>query len=60
MVQSTGYEAVQKLRDSGVTADIEVLQLDVTNDEHIEEAVNFVETKYGRLDGGPRSGTSFQ
>lgn len=50
-VQISGDEAVKKLRDSGVKAAIDVIQLDVTNDDHIEAAVSFVEKKYGKLDG---------
>jgi NAD(P)-dependent dehydrogenase (short-subunit alcohol dehydrogenase family) len=48
---SSGHEAVQELRKLGVTAKIEVVQLDVTKDEEIEAAVEFVRRKYGRLDG---------
>lgn len=50
-VQESGHEAVKKLRDTGVKAAIDVIQLDVTNDSQIEAAVNFVEKKYGKLDG---------
>lgn len=46
-----GKEALQKLRNAGVTAQVEVLQLDVTNDEQIAAAVKYVEDAYGRLDG---------
>lgn len=49
--KASGDEALQKLRELGVTAEIEVLQLDITNDEHILAAVKHVETKYGKLDG---------
>lgn len=48
---SFGHEAVQQLRQLGVKAEIEVLPLDVTDDEHIIAAVKHVETKYGKLDG---------
>ncbi|KAL9124413.1 MAG: hypothetical protein Q9217_006255 [Psora testacea] len=47
---SSGKDAIQKLRDQGIMSEIEVLQLDVTNDDHITAAVQHVETKYGRLD----------
>jgi hypothetical protein len=35
----------------GIVAVIEVLQLDVTDDDHILAAMDFVETKYSKLDG---------
>ena len=35
----------------GIAAVIEVLQLDVTDDDHILAAMEFVEAKYGKLDG---------
>ena len=46
-----GNEAVQKLREAGVTAKVDVLQLDVTNDEQVAAAVKHVAETYGRLDG---------
>ena len=46
-----GEEAAKKLRELGVTAKIEVVQLDVTNDEQIAAAVDFIKTRFGRLDG---------
>lgn len=46
-----GEQAAEKLRELGVTAKIEVVELDVTNDEQIEAAVNLVETRFGKLDG---------
>lgn len=42
---------MKKLRDAGVKAEIQVLQLDVTNDDDILSAVKFVESKHGKLDG---------
>ncbi|KAK3945059.1 hypothetical protein QBC46DRAFT_372636 [Diplogelasinospora grovesii] len=45
-----GEEAVKKLHELGVTAKIEVVELDVTNDEQIAAAVDFVKTKFGKLD----------
>jgi len=45
-----GEEALQKLRELGVKAKIEVLELDVVNDDHIIAAVKLVEEKYGKLD----------
>jgi len=47
---ASGEEAAKKLKDLGVKAEIEVLQLDVTNDEQIEAAVQHVKSKYGKLD----------
>lgn len=46
-----GQQAVQKLRDLGVTAAIDLVQLDVTKDEQITAVVNKVTSTYGRLDG---------
>lgn len=46
---SAGQEATQKL--GGVTAKIDLVQLDVTNDEQITAAVDYVATTYGKLDG---------
>ena len=48
---ASGNEALNQLRGEGIKAEIEVLQLDVTNDEHIISAIKFVESKYGKLDG---------
>jgi NAD(P)-dependent dehydrogenase (short-subunit alcohol dehydrogenase family) len=48
---SSGHQALQELRNLGVKSEIEVLQLDVTNDSQIINAVEFVKTKCGRLDG---------
>ncbi|KAI0151874.1 short chain dehydrogenase/reductase family protein [Xylariaceae sp. FL1272] len=47
---NAGEEAKKTLRDEGVSADIDVLQLDVTNDDDITAAVKFVAEKYGHLD----------
>ena len=48
---ASGQEAVQKLRDEGISNEIEVLQFDVTNDDQILMAVQHIEAIYGRLDG---------
>jgi NAD(P)-dependent dehydrogenase (short-subunit alcohol dehydrogenase family) len=48
---AAGHEALQELRKLGVESDIEVVQLDVTNDEQIAAAAEFVKVKYGKLDG---------
>ncbi|PWY76984.1 short chain dehydrogenase/reductase family protein [Aspergillus heteromorphus CBS 117.55] len=47
---NAGQQAVQKLRDLGLTAKIDLVQLDVTNDQQIIELVDHVTTTYGRLD----------
>ncbi|GAD94648.1 short chain dehydrogenase/reductase family protein [Paecilomyces variotii No. 5] len=47
---SAGQKAVKKLRDVGVTAKIDLVQLEVTNDEQIGAAVEHVSTTYGKLD----------
>ena len=47
----SGKEAVKKLRELGVQSEIDVVQLDVTNDDQIIDAVKHIETKYGKLDG---------
>jgi NAD(P)-dependent dehydrogenase (short-subunit alcohol dehydrogenase family) len=46
-----GNKAVDDLKKSGVTASLEVLKLDVTNDDEIVAAVDAVTAKHGRLDG---------
>lgn len=48
---ASGNNAVQKLRDQGIKSDIEVVQFDVTNDDHISKAVDHVKSKYHCLDG---------
>ncbi|EMD93858.1 hypothetical protein COCC4DRAFT_155115 [Bipolaris maydis ATCC 48331] len=45
-----GQEAVQQLRERGCSAAIDVVELDVTNDDHIAAAVKHVDIQYGRLD----------
>ncbi|BCR83458.1 uncharacterized protein ACHE_10860S [Aspergillus chevalieri] len=42
--------AVQKLKDLGVTAKIDLVELDVTNDQQITTVINHVTNTYGRLD----------
>jgi NAD(P)-dependent dehydrogenase (short-subunit alcohol dehydrogenase family) len=46
-----GREAAQKLKDAGVTAQVEVLELDVTKDDQIAKAAQHIEETYGKLDG---------
>lgn len=50
-IQDSGHEAIAKLRETGVQAEIKALQLDVTNDDQIIAAVKYVETNFGKLDG---------
>jgi NAD(P)-dependent dehydrogenase (short-subunit alcohol dehydrogenase family) len=47
----SGQAAKKQLEEEGIKAPIEVIQLDVTNDKQIIEAVKFVTIKYGKLDG---------
>ncbi|KAE8151105.1 short chain dehydrogenase/reductase family protein [Aspergillus avenaceus] len=47
---NAGNQAIQKLRDLGVTARIDLVQLEVTNDDQITAAVHHVTTTYGKLD----------
>lgn len=46
-----GTSAIAKLREAGAKANLDLVQLEVTNDDQIVAAVKHVETKYGRLDG---------
>lgn len=48
---SNGHAAAAKLREAGVTARLEVLELEVENDQHIASAAEYVREKFGRLDG---------
>lgn len=45
MVQASGHDAVGRLRESGVKAEIEVLQFDVTNDDYILAAAKHIQSK---------------
>ena len=47
---SSGTEAVHELRQQGVSTDIKVVELDVTNDHSINSAVDVVGGKYKRID----------
>ena len=47
----SGDAAKEQLVKEGIKAYIEVVQLDTTDDDDILEAVKFVESKYGKLDG---------
>lgn len=46
-----GKSAIAKLNEAGVKAKVDLVQLEVTNDDHIAAAVKHVESTYGRLDG---------
>lgn len=46
-----GEEAVEELKQLGIKAPIEVLQLDVSKDSSIFVAAETVKAKYGKLDG---------
>jgi NAD(P)-dependent dehydrogenase (short-subunit alcohol dehydrogenase family) len=46
-----GAEAVEELKKLGITSNIEVLELDVSEDASIFAAIETVQTKYGKLDG---------
>lgn len=50
----SGKEALQKLKDAGVTAKVDLVQLEVTNDEQIAAAAKHVEDTCGRLDSESR------
>ncbi|TFK87094.1 short chain dehydrogenase/reductase family protein [Polyporus arcularius HHB13444] len=45
-----GKAALQKLKDAGVTAKVDLLQLEVTDDDQIAAAAKYVQETYGRLD----------
>lgn len=53
-----GQQAVQKLKDLGVIAQIDLVKLDVTNDQHISAAVEHVTETYGKLDGRLKTTTN--
>ena len=52
-----GQEAIAKLKEQGVTAPLEPLQLDVTKDTDITKAVESIKNSYGKLDGKHFSNT---
>jgi NAD(P)-dependent dehydrogenase (short-subunit alcohol dehydrogenase family) len=53
----SGEVAIAELKNLGVTASLDVVELDVTNDSTIISAKQYVEKKYGRLDGLSPSST---
>ena len=48
---SSGEAAIAELQKLGVTATLDVVELDVTNDATIISAKENIEKKYSRLDG---------
>ncbi len=46
-----GVEAIKQLRDEGITADLEVVEIDIEDDASITAAVTTIDRKYGKLDG---------
>ncbi|KAL2066060.1 hypothetical protein VTL71DRAFT_2131 [Oculimacula yallundae] len=46
----SGREAIQELRQMGVTAGLEVVEIDVTDDSTIDQAQKWIHEKFGRLD----------
>ncbi|GME27289.1 hypothetical protein DE146DRAFT_607045 [Neofusicoccum parvum] len=45
-----GEEAIQQLRDLGVTADLEALEMDVTRDDQIQSAAEAARAQFGKID----------
>ena len=48
---SAGNDAIDEAKKLGLTALLDVVQLDIEDDKSIAQAVSAVERKYGRLDG---------
>jgi NAD(P)-dependent dehydrogenase (short-subunit alcohol dehydrogenase family) len=48
---SAGSKVIDELKKTGITANLELVQLDVTKDTDILQAVEWVKTKHGKLDG---------
>jgi enoyl-[acyl-carrier-protein] reductase (NADH) len=51
IAEEAGEQAIRELRDLGVTAKLAVLEMDVTNNDHLTRAVESVRAHYGKLDG---------
>jgi enoyl-[acyl-carrier-protein] reductase (NADH) len=47
----SGEAAIVELKNLGVTSSLDVVELDVTNNSTIVSAKQYIEKKYGRLDG---------
>lgn len=48
--QRAGEDAIVELKKLGITASLDVVVIDVTDDASIIEAKNAIEKKYGKLD----------
>jgi len=48
---SSGVTAIAELQKMGVTAPLDIVQLDISEDYAIGKAKAYVESKYGHLDG---------
>ena len=48
---SSGQAAIVELKQLGVSAPLDIVTLDVTNDMTILSAKEYIDKKYGRLDG---------
>lgn len=49
--KDAAQEAIQSLRETGVTPQLGYVEIDIESDASIEAAVLWLERKYGRLDG---------
>lgn len=49
--KTSAQEAIQSLRNEGISAQLDHVELDIENDASIESAANLLEWKYGSLDG---------
>lgn len=48
---ANGQKAIEQLRDDGVKANIDVVELNVLSDDSLNKVVETVKQKYGKLDG---------
>lgn len=48
--EKRGLEAVEKLKEFGVSDQVVFHQLDVTDPKSIESLANFIKTQFGKLD----------
>ena len=48
--EKKGLEAVEKIKDFGVSGEVLFHQLDVAEPATIESLANFIKTKFGKLD----------
>ena len=48
--EKRGIEAVEKLKEFGVSDQVLFHQLDVTDPKSIESLANFIKTQFGKLD----------